>query len=46
MCEEGLATFARALEEVHVELDASRARADAVQRDLFTQARASSSQSK
>jgi hypothetical protein len=46
MWEEGLVGFARALGEVHVEQDASRACADAVQRDFFSQARTSSSQSK
>jgi hypothetical protein len=34
--EEGLVAFARALEEVRTECDASRARADIVQRDFFT----------
>jgi hypothetical protein len=38
--------FARALGEVCTEHDASRACADAVQRDLYSQARASSSSSK
>jgi hypothetical protein len=36
MWEEGLAAFARALKEVHVEHDASHARANAVQRDFFS----------
>jgi hypothetical protein len=44
--EEGLVTFACVLMEVRVKLDASHTCADAVQRDFFSQARASSSQSK
>jgi hypothetical protein len=41
--EEGLAAFAHALGGVRMECDASCTRADVVQRDFFTQARASSS---
>jgi hypothetical protein len=44
--EEGLVAFACVLKEVRVKLDASHTCADAVQRDFFSQARASSSQSK
>jgi hypothetical protein len=43
--EEGLVAFARTLGEVRTERDASRACADAVQWDFFTQACASCSQS-
>jgi hypothetical protein len=43
---EGLAAFARALGEVHMECDDSHARADVVQRDFFPQARASNFWSK
>jgi hypothetical protein len=46
MWEEGLAAFAHVLGEVRVERDASRACADAFQRDFFAQVRASSSRSK
>jgi hypothetical protein len=46
MSEEGLAAFARALGEASIEHDASRAHADAIQRDFCTQACASSSQSR
>jgi hypothetical protein len=45
MWEQGLAAFARVLGLVHAERDASHARADATQREIFTQARASSSRS-
>jgi hypothetical protein len=41
-----MVAFARALEEVHTERDASHVRADAVRRDFFSRARASSFQSK
>jgi hypothetical protein len=34
--EEGLAAFAHVLREVHVERDASCARADVIQRDFFS----------
>jgi hypothetical protein len=44
MWEEGLAAFAHVLGEVCAECDGSQI--DAVQRDFFTQARASNSQSK
>jgi hypothetical protein len=42
--EEGLVAFACTLGEVHMEHDASRARADAIQQDIFSQVCASSSQ--
>jgi hypothetical protein len=41
--EEGLVAFVHALGEVSVERDASHTRVDAVQRDFFTQAHATSS---
>jgi hypothetical protein len=41
--EQGLAAFAHVLGLVRAECDASRARADAIQREFFTQARASNS---
>jgi hypothetical protein len=44
--EEGMVAFARVLEEVHTKRDASHVRADAVRRDFFSRARASSFQSK
>jgi hypothetical protein len=44
--EEGLVAFAPTLGEVHMECDTSRARADAIQWDFFSQMRASSSWSK
>jgi hypothetical protein len=44
--EEGLVAFARALEEVCMEHDASHTRVDAIQWDFFTQPCASNSWSK
>jgi hypothetical protein len=44
--EEGSTAFAHALQEACKEHDASRARADATERDFFTQVQASSSRSK
>jgi hypothetical protein len=45
MWEEGLVAFAHVLGEVHAKCDVSHACADAIQRDFFTQACASSSRS-
>jgi hypothetical protein len=45
-CEVGLVAFVRVLMEVCMERDASHARADAVQRDFFSQEHNSSSRSK
>jgi hypothetical protein len=46
MWEEGLVAFTRALREVRTKCDASHAHVNAFQRDFFSQAHASGSQSK